>query len=124
MGTRCYVGIKNKDKVEYIYIHWDGYIDRGVGEELLKNYNTPAKARKLIALGNLSTLVEITESYKNMGRGPEQYLGYVASIDNFVKSAEDMSYAYLMIDGFWIVHSHHGWEFLADAIELAGKKII
>lgn len=65
MSTRCLVGRKVSDnKVEYIYCHYDGYLD-GVGETLKKHYTTEDKIDKLMALGDLSALGEVAESNPN-----------------------------------------------------------
>jgi hypothetical protein len=44
------------DTIEYIYLHWDGYIHNGAGETLAMHYTTPEKVKKLMALGDLSIL--------------------------------------------------------------------
>ena len=65
MSTRCLIGRKIKDnKVEYIYCHHDGYLDR-VGELLKTHYTNGSVIDKLMALGNLSALGEIAESNPN-----------------------------------------------------------
>lgn len=63
MSTRCLIGIKENDKVKYIYCHNDGYIEGGVGETLLRYYNYYDTVR-LMELGDLSTLGEIPKSLK------------------------------------------------------------
>ncbi|HKM41808.1 MAG TPA: hypothetical protein VJY43_04490, partial [Methanocorpusculum sp.] len=56
MSTRSYILIENIDGTfSGIYCHFDGY-PKGVGATLLDSYRTEAKIRKLIALGNLSSL--------------------------------------------------------------------
>ena len=56
MSTRCRIGIKNKDgTITSIYCHHDGYPD-GVGEVLVNNYKTEDKIRKLLELGDISSI--------------------------------------------------------------------
>jgi len=59
MATRCMVAKKVKNGYKAIYIHWDGYPEKpGVGWRLRKDYKSPAKVDKLIALGSLSSISE------------------------------------------------------------------
>lgn len=57
MSTRCFIGIydSDKDKVKYIYSHWDGYISH-VGIYLYYAYQDVEKIKKLINLGDISSL--------------------------------------------------------------------
>lgn len=56
MGTRSTIAIQNADgTVSGIYCHWDGYISHN-GTILKDYYTTEAKVRKLIKLGNISSL--------------------------------------------------------------------
>jgi len=59
MDTRSLIGIETGDTVKTIYCHWDGYPSHN-GIILVDNYNTPSKIYELLALGDLSTLKEIT----------------------------------------------------------------
>jgi hypothetical protein len=54
MGTRSRIGIMHGDKVKSIYCHWDGYLEHN-GRILFDYYNS-AKANKLVALGDMSSL--------------------------------------------------------------------
>ena len=57
MSTRSLIAIKEigKEEIKVIYCHHDGYFEYN-GEVLLLHYNTPDKVRKLIELGNISSL--------------------------------------------------------------------
>lgn len=56
MSTRSRIGIRNKNgSITSIYCHHDGYPE-GVGEILLNNYKTEEKIRKLMELGDMSSL--------------------------------------------------------------------
>ena len=56
MGTRSRIGLQKKDgRIESIYCHWDGYPE-GVGKVLLNNYKDEDKVKKLLKLGDMSSL--------------------------------------------------------------------
>lgn len=56
MSTNSYIAIKNDDKtIDYIYCHWDGYIENN-GVLLQLYYNNKDRIRKLINLGSISSL--------------------------------------------------------------------
>lgn len=63
MSTPSIVAVKAKNGYEGIYVHFDGdseYIKRNLSQE----FGTLAKAKKLIALGNLSGVMETYEECK------------------------------------------------------------
>ena len=56
MGTRSTIGFVNSNGgVTGIYCHWDGYPEHN-GRILRDHYTTPDKIRKLMKLGDLSSL--------------------------------------------------------------------
>jgi len=56
MSTRCRIGIKNNDgTIDSIYCHHDGYIEH-VGSILVNHYKDEKKIRKLLELGDMSSL--------------------------------------------------------------------
>lgn len=56
MSTRSYIGIKEKDgSFNLVYCHWDGYIGWN-GRILYNHYKTEEKVRKLLSMGNMSSL--------------------------------------------------------------------
>lgn len=55
MGTRARIALQTGKTFLSIYTHWDGYPSHH-GPILLNHYNTPAKVRELIKLGDLSSL--------------------------------------------------------------------
>ncbi|MDR2568339.1 MAG: hypothetical protein LBC44_03415, partial [Mycoplasmataceae bacterium] len=62
MAVRSSISVRQKDgTIKNIYCHWDGYILGGVGEKLLKFYNTEELANKLVDLGGISELGETLE---------------------------------------------------------------
>lgn len=58
MATRSNVAVQQEDGTFlFIYVHWDGYYE-GNGKLLLDHYSDIDKARKLVALGDLSSIGE------------------------------------------------------------------
>ena len=56
MSTRCRIGIENKDgSITSIYCHHDGYPSH-VGDILVNHYKTEEKIKKLLELGDMSSL--------------------------------------------------------------------
>ena len=56
MATRSRIGIELMDgSIKSIYCHWDGYPE-GVGKVLKENYTDAEKVKKLIDLGDISSL--------------------------------------------------------------------
>jgi len=56
MGTRSTIALEYADgTVEQVYCHWDGYLENN-GKILAEHYSDPFKLRKLIDLGDLSSL--------------------------------------------------------------------
>ncbi len=73
MSTRCRIGIQNKDgTITSIYCHHDGY-PKGVGEVLVNHYKTEEKIRKLLELGDMSSIgtepVDNPNAWKTPGEG-------------------------------------------------------
>jgi len=63
MGTRSTIALEFADgTVEQVYCHWDGYLAHN-GRILQEHYSDPFKLRKLIDLGDLSSLG------RNLGNG-------------------------------------------------------
>ena len=57
MGTPCRIGIRNENgSISSIRCNYDGYIKKGVGEDLFKHYKTKEKILDLLKLGDLSRL--------------------------------------------------------------------
>ena len=56
MGTRSTIALEYADgTVEQVYCHWDGYLSNN-GKILAEHYSDPFKLRRLIDLGDLSSL--------------------------------------------------------------------
>jgi len=131
MGTRSRIGMKQLDgSVKSIYCHWDGYPD-GVGKELALNYLDPEKVKKLISLGDISSLharvepdpgeehsfdrpkKDITVAY-HRDRGEEYNEARVNKTVLEYSKSDLEEYGYLYFDGVWFLCSNNeeGWEIL------------
>lgn len=115
MSTRCMIGMKEGNNVRAIYCHHDGYIEGGVGEQLYRFYDEEDKIKKLLELGNLSSLgnepVSITV---NPDLGCDDYAATEGMEDNaadiyagetgYFEDTDDWChYLYLWKDGEWQV---------------------
>jgi hypothetical protein len=60
MATRSTISIKEGDKFKTIYCHWDGYPSNN-GKILLEHYQDEEKVKKLISLGDISSLAPLVE---------------------------------------------------------------
>ena len=69
MSTNSTVSIEQADgTVQTIYVHWDGYIEGGVGEALQKLYSTPGQVQAIVDEGDHSCILPDgrIESYMDM----------------------------------------------------------
>lgn len=129
MSTRCYIGVVLENgEVEYIYSHWDGYIE-GVGATLLNYHNTYEKVKLLVSFGDASSIYENTmpepgqeHSYENPVEGVSIYYHRDRDEDwetvgtRTAKTEKDfwnsrgmwIEYLYLFKDGKWFVSGHDG----------------
>lgn len=119
MGTHSRIGKSLPDgKVRSIYCHYDGYVQGGVGEDLLTHYQDESKIDALLDLGNLSGIgKEIGEKqdfYDVPNLNPNWCLAYErdrgqknqeatvnASEEEYFKE-ENVSYIYLYKNGEWL----------------------
>lgn len=119
MGTHSRIGkLLPNGKVRSIYCHYDGYVQGGVGEDLLTHYQDESKIDALLDLGNLSGIgKEIGEKqdfYDLPNINPNWCLAYErdrgqknqeATLTNseqeYLKDANNYSYIYLYKDGEW-----------------------
>lgn len=150
MSTRCYIGLRDESgKITAIYCHSDGY-PTYVGKILRDYYDTPEKVKKLLALGNISTLGKepidypelwdfskvFTEDYKEkMDKGCRTYKGRgetgqeaisFANKANFISYAEgswaEWIYFCDIEDGAWYAQEIAGMLTLEEAIELEERR--
>ena len=133
MSTRSRIGIENKNgTITSIYCHHDGYLE-GVGKILVNHYKAEEKIRKLMELGDISSLgtepVENLRGWENPGLGTTDWMKAYKelrpenqcviyktrgedcpakthkSIEEYQKYSRDCwgEYAYLFKDGEWFV---------------------
>lgn len=66
MSTRCLIGyVKEDGTIESIYCHHDGYLE-GVGKILKEHYGDLETIKKLMTLGDLSSLGETPASHQEL----------------------------------------------------------
>jgi len=66
VSTRCLIGyVKEDGTIESIYCHHDGYL-HGVGKTLQEHYKDLETVKKLMALGDLSSLGETPKSHPEL----------------------------------------------------------
>jgi len=133
MATRSLIGKLNSDNtVNYIYCHWDGYVDHN-GAILQEHYNTPEKVDTLLALGDLSSLGnKIGEKHDfdsklngdwctayGRDRGETGVSVKTTTRRLYPKNTNpyvDFVYLYTE-DGVWEVNSGDGWKLVEDLLE-------
>ena len=105
MGTRSNIAYKeNKTgKYHFVYCHWDGYYE-GVGQDLLNNFDSYAKAKTLVQGGDMSTT---TEPYTSLGEKYEDLKPRIVFNRNEIFQEE---FAYVFEDDEWF-GSDDGVEF-------------
>jgi len=134
MATRSTIALEYADgTVGQVYCHWDGYLDNN-GKILLKHYQDPFKLRKLMDLGDLSSLrpdVGLQHSFDDREAGEHQCTFYgrdrgesgteaksYKDFADYVANHQYEEYEYILRkDGNWYVADHSDrYVLLADAI--------
>ena len=106
MGTPAAIGIVSPDgTVRACYIHYDGYLLDGVGEELLRHHDRYALAARLVASGDRSSLDPV-------GMGKVHQYQSVAAYLSLAPGKQVCDYGYLFERGCW-----SAW-----AVELTGPQ--
>lgn len=115
MGTRSTIGLVNENgAVTGIYVHWDGYPEHN-GRILRDSYTTPAKVRKLLKLGDLSSLAPEIGKKHNFDNPTDGWcIAYgrdrkekntdaqlYESVEEFLADDRGQEYTYLFNDGKW-----------------------
>ena len=85
-----------------IYVHWDGYIEAGVGECLFSWFNDHAKAKNLIALGDCSEVCDRVVPY--FSRGCEIYEENMPRFKNRL-TGQKAEYEYYYDGNRWLVRT-------------------
>lgn len=106
MATRCYVMLRENETVKLNYVHNDGYIKNGVGQELLENFNSKELAEGLF-IGDRSTL----RSEKPFDDSDSETTVFdYSEIEEWIRKSETIEYFYLW-DGLWKVRQKDDKEF-------------
>ena len=134
MATRSTIALEYADgTVDQIYCHWDGYLEHN-GRILFEHYKDPFKVRKLMDLGDVSSLAPSIEKpaghtfdksvegytvFYGRDRG-EKGVGSKRFVDfeNYVRCHQYEEYEYILrTDGKWYVCKYNGsYELLALAM--------
>ena len=108
MSTRSNVAVMDPvdNKIKVIYVHGDGYPD-GVGNCLLKYYNTFEKANELVNKGSASYLDETLEGCEFYGGDEESCKEYSNEFNYMYDMRGDImiEYIYLFKNNKWYVSS-------------------
>ena len=123
MATRSTIALEYADgTVGQIYCHWDGYLDNN-GMLLYKNYQDPFKVRRLLDLGDLSSLhanIGEKHDFDNRSACEDQCTFYgrdrgetgvaqkmFKSYEDYVVNHQHEEYEYILRrDGQWYVKCH------------------
>ena len=114
MSTRCRIAYYDDGCYKSVYCHHDGYVE-GVGATLVKHYPTLDDAKKLISLGDFSSLWDTFEqtaytAYSNRGEANIEatvdytIIGLIARVYNSWGE-----YLYLFKEGKWKVFDIYGF---------------
>ena len=108
MSTRSLVGVlRGDDLVEYIYCHFDGYVDGGVGEALALAYNNEAMINELIKEGDHSCIgLGKRESYRS--RGETDVDARYISLEGY------QNLVHFMVSEFIYLFQENEWFFKSD----------
>jgi hypothetical protein len=122
MSTRSAIGVVTWDgKVKAVYCHFDGYINKGVGETLLTKYKDIFKVNQLIDGGNMSTLgglIRETKYYAGIegieGNEPKLF-DTKADMVSYYKNSW-CEYFYLFENDSWTVTQNRYWKSLKEKV--------
>ena len=111
MSTRSAIGyLTPNGNVRAIYCHWDGYVNNGVGEMLITEWQPAYLVAQLVESGNMSQLeIDIKSSYfygRDRGETVDISTDEFESILEFSSSyLGDCEYVYLYTRDGWLVQT-------------------
>lgn len=136
MSTRSRIGIKQPDgKILSVYCHSDGYPEKpGVGWTLKKYYTKEAKVKKLISLGDISSLTPIigkkhdftdrsSTTYYGRDRGDSGVKPQISKTEKHFISTLGEAYQYLYQDGKWYFTKGTGELKVLESVKTDKKKL-
>ena len=110
MGTRALIGMFVDGVIEYNYVHYDGYVTQGVGDQLIRYYSDDEAVIEDMVLGremrSLYSPDEMTrDAYLDI-TSPMLPRSGIKSVSGFLDIADKQygaEYAYLWNDeyGYW-----------------------
>ena len=136
MSTNSRIGKLLPDgRVRAITCHWDGYVESGVGEDLLKYYSDSSKVDSLLDLGNLSALGKEIGEKQNFNdpskinrdwclayerdRGKSGMESKIVKLEEF-QSDLNWPYLYLFKEGEWTFRDTYNrysdWKTISSAL--------
>jgi hypothetical protein len=136
MSTNSRIGKLLPDgRVRAITCHFDGYVEGGVGEDLLNHYSDSLKVDSLLDLGNLSALGkeigeqqdfnDFTSHNQNWclaygrDRGESKMESKIVSLEEFQTNL-NWPYLYLFKEGEWTFldtyNRYSGWQTISSAL--------
>ena len=124
MSTNAHIGWEDPGgEIDYIYLHWDGYID-DAGVKLLGHHNNQESAWALTHLGDCSALRETIDGsiFYHRDRGDPREDTKAITVANRDEFLEDhCEYKYLFTsEGEWIVKGGGFDGYLSDAVKEVG----
>jgi len=123
MGTHAMIGIWNEEtgEVSASYVHYDGYV-KGVGAELVANYNDAERAALVATGGYLSSLSADYEDSRSAAVHADKAVAF-ASAEDFLAEGYDYAgaeYIYLWDGEAWFVamNTLRGTKTLFEEVEM------
>ena len=99
MSTAALAGIKKEDgSIDYIYNHYDSYVEGGLGDWLLDNVTETEDVEHIISLGDASS-IEWNEFYT--ARGEALKISNAPNEEMFLLQLGSIEYLYLWNEDHW-----------------------
>ena len=123
MSTRSTIAYFDDDTntIKGVYCHFDGYVDGGVGETLVTHYQELEQVKKLVELGNLSSLGEDLETTIAYHRDRNEDFSFFQVDDYDDIPTENYNYLFIFDDD----DGKHKWVYEGGDVEskLLNKEI-
>ena len=127
MSTRSAIGyLTPNGNVRAIYCHWDGYVNGGVGETLVTEWQSAYRVAQLVESGHMSQLgIDLKSSvFYGRDRGetdvsPEEFESMYQFSSSYLGECE---YVYLYTRDGWLVQTEKRKTFTRVDTYLAAEK--